>query len=328
MTPRPGAKTAIALVLAAGMACVMAWWLRPGSERIRVEVPSGLSAAGTADLLKSRGVIRSVTLFKVFGTLSGFDRSLKPGLYTLRRPMSSAQALWRLHRGRIDPVKVVIPEGFMAKQTADRLEANAVTEAGPFMEYVRANNMEGFLFPTTYHFAKGLPARSVAHHMHMEFRRRVEPVFASVRQERFMLKQVVTLASIIQREARVVDEMPMIAAVYRNRLRKRMRLDADPTVQYALGNETGQWKQGLRYKHLEVRSLYNTYLYFGLPPGPICSPGVDAVRAALLPAETDALYFVADNDGRHIFSRTLKEHNRAREKVKRERLRQRRSGKK
>ena len=128
---------------------------------------------------------------------------------------------------------------------------------------------------------------------------------------------MVALASIVQREARSIDEMPTISAVYRNRLMKRMRLEADPTVQYAHGRETGDWMKGMRYKHLEIDSPYNSYMYFGLPPGPICSPGVDAIQAALAPAAADYLYFVAEGDtGRHIFSRTLVEHNAAIARVK------------
>jgi len=307
---------AFALGLGLGACCVLAWWLIPGSQEMQVEIPNGLAASETALLLKRQGIIRSATLFKLASMVTGMDRSLKPGLYVLRRHMAAPLAVWRLHQGRIQPIKIVIPEGFMAKQIADRLEANAITDAGKFMEYVRGNHLEGFLFPTTYLFAKDLSPQTVAHHMHVEFRRNIEPLFKESDQTRFSLKQVITLASIVQREAAVVDEMPQIASVYSNRLRRRMRLEADPTVQYAMGAETGEWYKGLRHKHLEIPSRYNTYRYFGLPPGPICSPGVDAVRAALSPPETEALYFVAQLDGRHIFSRTFAEHRQAIAKTK------------
>ncbi|HBL15671.1 MAG: hypothetical protein A2X36_00720 [Elusimicrobia bacterium GWA2_69_24] len=286
-------------------------WLQPGTEEVLVEIPSGLNASGTAQLLKKEGIIRSVTLFKIFAKLTGVDRKLKPGSYALRRPMAAPLAAWRLHEGKIQPIKVVIPEGFMARQIADRLEASGITSSALFMDYVRKNNLEGFLFPTTYLFAKGLPAESVAHSMHAEFKKVVEPAFASAGQNRFSLPQVMTLASIVQREARVMDEMPVISAVYRNRLTRRMRLEADPTVQYMLGKDTGEWLQGLRYKHLEEYSPYNTYRYPGLPPGPICSPGLEAVKAALYPADEPYLYFVAADDaGHHVFSTTYEEHTR------------------
>lgn len=299
------------------------WWLRPGSAEVRVSIPQGLTASETGRLLKREGVIHSVTLFKLFVRLSGKERSLKPGEYVFRKPISSPQALLQLYRGNPENIKVVVPEGFMAKQIADRLEASGITESAAFMTYVRSKSLEGFLFPTTYHFSKGLPHDKVAQHMVQEFRRSVEPAFKKADQKRFTLKQLVTLASIVQREAAVIDEMPMIAAVYLNRLDIRKKLEADPTVQYAMGRDTGHWFKNLRHKHLKISSPYNTYRNYGLPPGPICSPGLDAMKAVLSPARTKAIYFVADNTGRHTFSRTLAEHLKATEKAKRERNRMR-----
>jgi UPF0755 protein len=300
---------------------VLLWLFRPGTAKVRVVIPPGLSARETASLLKREGVIPSATLFKLAARLTGKERSLKPGTYLLSKPMPFWRALSVLHRGAQEQVRVVVPEGFMAKQIADRLESLDVTDSDAFMAYVRANNLEGYLFPTTYFFSRSLPAEKVAHHMLDEFRRSVEPEFASLPQKRFDLRQAVTLASIVQREAAVVDEMPMIAAVYCNRLAKRMRLEADPTVQYAYGAGTGEWERNLRFKHLEIVSKYNTYLHYGLPPGPICSPGLDALRAVLRPAQSEAIYFVADNTGRHAFSRTWAEHSAANEKAKQERRR-------
>lgn len=311
-------KRLLAALALLGTGAVLAlWWLFPPGLPASVEVPPGLSGRETAALLKKEGVIRSVTLFKLAGKATGWDRRLKPGLYELRRPMNEVAALRVLMEGRVVSLRVSIPEGFMAKQIADRLEAAGITSADAFMAYVRANNLEGRLFPTTYHFAKGLPADSVAHHMHNEFKEQVLPLVRQAGSGRFTEDQVVALASIVQREARVIDEMPTIASVYLNRLVKRMRLEADPTVQYAHGKDTGEWLKGMRYKHLDIQSPYNTYMYFGIPPGPICSPGLDAVRAVLSPAKTDFLYFVADGEsGRHIFTRTLVEHNAAIARVK------------
>lgn len=296
---------------------VVIWWLFPPGLPVKVEIPPGQSASETGVLLKREGVIRSVFIFKVIGKLTRWDRSLKPGLYELKRPMGEPFALWRLREGRIESLRVAIPEGFMAKQIADRLETTGITDSDGFMAYVRANNLEGYLFPTTYHFAKNLTPESVAHTMHAEFKERALPLFKASGEARYTMEQMVTLASIVQREARAIDEMPTISAVYRNRLNKRMRLEADPTVQYAHGKDTGDWMKGMRYKHLEIDSPYNSYRYFGLPPGPICSPGEDAIKAALAPAQTDVIYFVAEGDtGRHIFSKTLVEHNAAIARVK------------
>lgn len=311
-------KGLLAALAALGTAAMLAvWWLFPPGVTAKVEIPPGQSASETGAFLKREGVIRSVSVFKLVGKLSGWDRSLKPGLYELKKPMNEYAAFKRLREGRVESLRVAIPEGFMAKQIADRLEASGITDAAAFMAYVRANNLEGCLFPTTYFFAKGLKADAVAHHMHTEFKEAVLPVFERSGEARYTLLQIVALASIVQREARAVDEMPRIAAVYRNRLARRMRLEADPTVQYAHGKDTGEWMKGMRFKHLDIESPYNTYAYFGLPPGPICSPGLDAVKAALAPAKDDSLYFVADGDsGRHIFSKTLVEHNAAIARVK------------
>ncbi|MFA5140933.1 MAG: endolytic transglycosylase MltG [Elusimicrobiota bacterium] len=317
MTPRRLAW----VVAASACLCLLLWLSRPGAAKVQVVIPPGLSARETAALLKREGVIPSVTLFKLAAKLSGKERRLKPGAYLLRKPTPVWQVLSTLYRGDQEQVRVVVPEGFMAKQIADRLESLGVTDSDDFMEYVRANNLEGYLFPTTYFFSRSLAADKVAHHMLDEFRRSVEPEFAALPQKRFDLTQAVTLASIVQREAAVIDEMPMVAAVYCNRLSKRMRLEADPTVQYAYGADTGKWEQKLRFKHLEIVSKYNTYLHYGLPPGPICSPGVDAIRAVLRPAQSDAIYFVADNTGRHTFSRTWAEHSAANERAKEERRR-------
>ena len=306
-----------ALALLGTVLMLAVWWLFPPGIAAKVEIPSGQSASETAAFLKSEGVIRSVFAFKLVGKLTKWDRSLKPGLYELKKPMNEFFALRQLYEGRIESSRVAIPEGFMAKQIADRLEGAGITESAAFMAYVRANNLEGFLFPTTYFFAKGLKPEAVAHHMHNEFKEHAIPLFERSGESRYTLLQIVTLASIVQREARAIDEMPRISAVYRNRLVKRMRLEADPTVQYAHGKETGEWMKGMRFKHLDIESPYNTYALFGLPPGPICSPGVDAIKAALSPAKEDFLYFVADGDsGRHIFSRTLVEHNAAIARVK------------
>ncbi|MFA6028728.1 MAG: endolytic transglycosylase MltG [Elusimicrobiota bacterium] len=306
-----------ALVL--GLCSALAWLaLRPGGEARRLEIPPGTGAYGAAAILAREGVCPDWA-FRAAAKLTGADRRLKPGVYLLRKGMGAFPALLVIREGRSERARIVVPEGFMAAQIAARLEENGVCKAADFMEYVRANNLEGYLFPTTYFFDRGTPAVDVAHHMHDAFRAAMEPVFSASPQRRFTLSQALTLAAIVQREAKLSAEMPTIAAVYVNRLDRRMRLQADPTVQYALGRDTGEWPKALRRSDLRMLSKYNTYEYFGLPPGPICSPGVEALKAALEPARTDATYFVADDKGGHIFSRTNEEHLQARAKVKRER---------
>jgi len=171
--------------------------------------------------------------------------------------------------------------------------------------------LEGKLFPSTYLFADNTPAQKVIDEMLREYKKNIGPLLKKYRTD-LTERQVLTLASIVEREAVVHDERPKIAAVYLNRFRMGKRLEADPTVQYALGfalKENRYWKKGLTYKDLKINSPYNTYRNAGLPPGPICNPGAKSVEAVLNPQPNfNALYFVADNTGRHAFSHTFHEH--------------------
>lgn len=298
---------------------LVALWLFRGGPPVELSVPPGQSAGEVARLLRRNGVIGSVAAFKACAKLTRWDRGIKPGTYRLMRSMSEPRALWRLTHGRPEFVKIVIPEGFNARQIAERLETAGVVRAEELLSYVGANRLEGYLFPTTYHFSLNLKASDVAHRMHREFRDAVEPEFRGRPQGRLSPHQAVILASIVEREAVLPREKPMIAAVYLNRLSRRKPLEADPTVQYALGH----WKKGLTLQDLRVDSPYNTYVFFGLPPGPICSPGLDSIRAVLEPARTDAIYFVADNTGGHSFNVAYEEHLKAKAKADRERRSQR-----
>lgn len=323
MTRARIAAVAIAVPLVLG-----ALMMRPGPE-VKVAIAQGQSGRETAAALKRQGVIRSVTVFRVLGKITGLDREIKPGLHKLRKNMGSLGALWRLARDPTELVKIVIPEGFCARQIADRLQANGIiSSTEEFMAYVQANRLEGYLFPTTYHMTPGMRAEDAAHMMHMEFRRTVQPEFDKNPPGRLSPQQVVILASIVEREAVLKHEKPTIAAVYLNRLARRKLLEADPTVQYALSEgayekglkpKYGYWKKGLTLKDLKLDSLYNTYQRIGLPPTPICSPGVESIKAVLNPAQTDAIYFVADNTGGHVFNVSYQEHLRAKDKAKKER---------
>lgn len=304
-----------ALALAAALLALSAgwFWLRAAGAPVTVAVPAGLSAAETAALLRSHGVIRFPLFLRAWAKVTGGDRRIKPGTYRLRRGMAFFQVLALLEAGGDEGVKVLIPEGFSARQIAERLEASGVCRANDFRRHVQAQRLEGYLFPTTYYFEPGEGAAKAAARMRLEFQRRVESAYVSAQPKpRLTLHQLVTLASIVEREAVLSREKPMIAAVYLNRMAKRMRLEADPTVQYALGN----WKRGLTSADLRVPSAYNTYVHYGLPPGPICSPGVESFLAALRPAPTSALYFVADNSGGHVFSDTHDEHLKAKQSFK------------
>lgn len=295
------------------LAALSAYYFWPG-EKIQVVIPEGSSAGQAAAILKQNGVILSSTWFRVLVKVTGSGKKLMPGEYSFRKNMSAEEALWRMkHSVYINHVKVVLPEGWRMEQIAERLEANGVTPKGPFLEAAAAAKLEGYLFPSTYHFKKNSSAQEVINLLNLEFDRQVRPLFSKGFPPGLDEKKTLIIASIVEREAAIPSERPLIAAVYLNRVRRKMALEADPTVQYALG----YWKKGLTYKDLKIKSVYNTYAVNGLPPGPICNPGADSVAAVLNPAEIDALYFVADRKGKHIFNASFEEHKKAKFRVER-----------
>lgn len=302
---RRGLAAGLGLAAAAAM---LAFALRPGAP-VRVEIPEGLSARQTAELLGEKGVVVSVPLFRLLLKAGRYDRHLKPGAYALRARERPDVLIRKLTLGLNEDVKVVIPEGFRASQIAERLAADGVADAADFEAYAKLRKLEGRLFPSTYHFPPGYGAERAAARMTEAFERELGAAYAAADPKPALtLEQTLTLASIVEREAVLPQERPIIAAMYLNRLRKRMPLQADPTVQYVLGH----WKKGLTREDLKTPSPYNTYLHQGLPPGPICSPGLGSFAAVLKPVHTQALYMVADAKGGHNFSETNEEHNEAR----------------
>ncbi|MDD5628937.1 MAG: endolytic transglycosylase MltG [Elusimicrobia bacterium] len=310
---RPALKAAAAAAaLALALAVAAAWLFWPGGE-VEVVVPAGQSARATAAMLKERGVVRSALMFRAAARLGGLERRLRPGTYRLRQRMLPGRLLAALAAGS-GGVKVVIPEGWTARQVAERLEKSGLCPAADFMRLAANERLEGYLFPTTYFFEPGTDAAHVSARMRAEFDRRLGSEFArTASKPGLTMHQVLTLASIVEREAVLASEQPMVAAVYLNRMRIRMRLQADPTVQYALG----YWKKGLSLEDLRNPSSYNTYVHYGLPPGPICNPGLGAFRAVLHPAPSDALFFVADLTGGHRFFAKQEDHLKAKLAYKR-----------
>ncbi|MEJ2039528.1 MAG: endolytic transglycosylase MltG [Desulfosarcinaceae bacterium] len=214
---------------------------------------------------------------------------------------------------------VTIPEGYTFKQIASELARLGLADEQAFIDLasdpatvhdfgLEGETMEGYLFPDTYYFPKGLPAKSIMAKMVERFRQQVPREWSQrARQLGLSLYQVITLASIIEKETGDASERPLISSVFHNRLKKHMRLESDPTVIYGIKNFDGN----LTRKHLTTRTPYNTYTIRGLPKGPIANPGRDAIRAALYPAQTDFLFFVSKKDSTHHFSKTIEEHNRA-----------------
>jgi len=323
MTIRRLTITGSALLLAAIVLAVFLTVaaIRGGSEGEieRFVVPRGAAVSAVADSLAAHDVIKWPRLFRLYARFKEVDSSIKAGTYDLSRGSGWARALDAMVEGRVVTVAVTLPEGWAIRQIAERLapitEIPADTVARRLFDPGLSDslgapgpNLEGYLFPETYRFAQGLTVATIA----AELFDRYKEVWTPERRTKLdsigmSERELVTLASIIQSEARWEEEMPLISAVFHNRLARRMRLQADPTVQYAL--ETHQNR--LLFRHIESVSddPYNTYTHGGLPPGPIGSPGLAAIDAALHPAPVNYIYFVARDDGHHEFSRTLREHN-------------------
>jgi UPF0755 protein len=285
----------------------------------RVTVPVGATMRSAADSLASAGVIGSPKAFRLYAKLRRGDRAIKAGTYELKKNASWASVLASLRSGQGIVNTVTVPEGFTLAQTeallASRLSlpidsVKAATRDSALLRRLRVGrpDLEGYLFPDTYFFPPGTTARAAVQAMVRRFEQRWKPEWTA-RLDTFALSrhELITLASIVEREARLPQERPIIAGVYWNRLRRGMMLQADPTVQYALP----QYQARLLYRHLSVRSPYNTYRYRGLPPGPIAAPGEASIVATLFPDDVKFLYFVAYPDGHHEFRETAAEHEKA-----------------
>jgi UPF0755 protein len=297
----------------------------PSGQPVRVVIPQGATFRAAADSLASARVIRSARLFRWYAALTHHDRAIKPGTYVLRPGTGWSTTLDALVEGNGLVHSLTIPEGWdlntivPALAQAINVPPESVTAAvrdSALLDSVGAGDagtLEGYLFPDTYTFPDGTSARLAVAEMVHEFLHAWRPEWNARGDSLGLTRhQVVTLASIVEKEVRVGDERPLIAAVYENRLRLRMPLQADPTVQYALGHHVDR----VYYKDLDVESPYNTYRHPGLPPGPIASPGAASIAAVLAPADVPYLYFVARPDGHHEFRSTFAEHTEAKAEVR------------
>jgi len=289
----------------------------------RLTIPKGASFAAVTDSLAAHGLIRWRPWFTLVGRVGGFERAIKPGIYQFAPGTPALGVLRDLRDGKYLTIKVTIPEGFTLIDIAARLADSlgvppdsvlavardpALTKAS----HVEAPSLEGYLAPDTYTLPAHSSAREAVAAMAAQFLAGwKDDLDARARAQGLTRHQVVTLASIVEGEAAVEEERAVIAAVYRNRLRIRMPLQADPTVQYAIQLATGARKPRLFNRDYRYPSPYNTYLIAGLPPGPVGAPSRASIEAVLAPADVPYLYFVGTGDGRHLFSRTYQEHLRA-----------------
>jgi len=302
------AAAAAAALLLAGIARIATMPPRVWPPRL-VEVPDGATARQIAGILKREGVIRSEGWFLRVARWRGVDQRLEAGVYEFRDRSPTGAILEKLVRGQIAVVKLTVPEGATCADIAGMLARRKVEGAGRFEAYARERKLEGFLFPDTYVFPLGVSIETVAEKMLETFRVRFEDAYGETitRKNEKEVKKIVTVASIVEKEAEIDSERALIAGIFYNRLRRRMPLQSCSTVEYALGVH----RKRLTKADLQVESPYNTYKHKGLPPGPICNPGRKSLRAAINPARTDYLFFLSRGDGSHQFSRTGGEHMRA-----------------
>lgn len=294
-------------------------WRKPGKGMVEVVIPQGASAAEIGKMLEEAGVISSDKKFIFLSKIKGQEKKIKSGRYEFHRDMAINEVLNKLVKGEIRPVLVTIPEGLTIDEVADIIQQQVDIDRMKFIELAKdgdfakregleGKDFEGFLFPDTYHLKYGVTEKEIIERLVEEFWGVFDDSLKKRSREiNFSVYEVVILASLIEEEAMIEREEPVISQVYHKRLKLDRALECDATIQYALPEH----KSRLLFSDLKIKSPYNTYTHRGLPPGPICSPGKTAILAALYPADTDFLYYVARGDGSHIFSKTAKEHNQA-----------------
>jgi UPF0755 protein len=288
-----------------------------------VTVKPGTAVSDVAATLHRQGLIRNESFFKFYAGQMGKGQQIKAGTYRISNTWPMTKILDCLITGKVDYTKVTIPEGFTVKQIKNLLAAKNLVTAETFQAKVNNDNfnesflggipdgpnrLEGFLFPATYQIPDGMNEDQIIKVMLRRFGQVYTPSLQEKAQSMGLTtREVVTLASIVEREAKIDSERSVIAAVFENRLSKGIRLESCATVEYLLGKQ----KAVLSYADLKIESPYNTYQHEGLPPGPIANPGLAAIKAVLYPAKVNYLYFVARGDGSHYFSTTLAEHEAA-----------------
>jgi UPF0755 protein len=291
-----------------------------------IMIKKGSSLKKVSVMLKQEGIIRDSNLFIRMATLLGKKKEIKAGEYEFHTRMHPWEVLNTLAKGQVKPRLVTIVEGSTLSQIAQLLDDSEIVEKKAFLEktsspafiislglpYSATSNpapsLEGYLFPNTYHFLREMNSEEIIQMMVQQFKKVFNHDWIRrASQLGLSLREVVTLASIIEKEASQPEEKPFISAVFHNRLRKKIPLQSDPTVIYGIKNFNGN----LTRADLQRPSPYNTYVNNGLPPTPICNPGKDSLLAALHPAPVSYLYFVSKNDGSHYFSSTMEEHNQA-----------------
>jgi UPF0755 protein len=288
-----------------------------GMEQV-VFVQEGLSLKEVANELERRDIIVNKSLFGLWGKIMGSSRRIQAGEYRLSPNMPPIRILEILTAGAVITYPITFPEGYTIEQIANVLDRNGLVEKEEFVSLAHdpvvlkqydiiGPSLEGYLYPDTYYLPRGISSSTAIDAMVNRFRQLTGPLEKRAETVGMPMKDVIILASIVEKETGLAEERPMIASVFLNRLKQGMRLESDPTVIYGIRGFNGN----LTRKDLREPTPYNTYVIRGLPIGPIANPGLEAIKAVLFPEETDYLYFVSKNDGSHQFSKTLSEHNKA-----------------
>ena len=286
-----------------------------------VQIPQGAGTTQIGQALVQAGIVKDQWTFRGALLWTRTSHLLKAGEYRFDRPMTAIDVVEKIARGDVYTRRLTFPEGLTIVEMAKLYEMRGFGEASRFVEAAgnaslihdldpQATDLEGYLFPETYAIARTTPASKLVAMMVNRFRSVLtEDLRRQAEEQGLSIRQVVTLASLVEKETGNAEERPLVAAVYRNRVKTGMGMQADPTIIYAL-EKAGRWDGNIHKQDLALDSPYNTYKYPGLPPGPIASPGRASLQAALAPADVPYLYFVSRNDGTHVFAKTLDEHNR------------------
>ncbi|NWF75874.1 MAG: endolytic transglycosylase MltG [Nitrospirae bacterium] len=290
-----------------------------GKKNIEIEIPKGATFRYVADLFEKENILRDKNLFLFIGRVTGLDRKIRAGYYSIYSSMNLLDLLSVLRKGQIIEYEITIVEGDSLIEIAEKLSKKGIVNEKDFWQLskdedflnwheIDAPSFEGYLFPETYKIPKGMAPEDAIGMMINRLRDKFVDEFLNRAEEiNLSEREVLTLASIIEKEAVIDVERPLISAVYHNRMKKGMRLQADPTAIYGIKSS----KEKITARDLKRKTSYNTYYIKGLPPGPIASPGIKSIIAALYPADVPYLYFVSNNDGTHHFSVTADEHNAA-----------------
>lgn len=294
-----------------------------------ITVENGMTAADIANMLHKEKLIKRPESFRMEARFMGLEGKLQAGKYEIEAGKSNSEIIDILARGQVKTISFTVPEGYSVDKIAAKLAAEGLGDAGKFKDaarnytpykYMETNNpnviykAEGFIFPSTYQFNDSMTEKDMLAMMVKEFNTQInhEKIGDAAEKADMQLRDIVTIASMVELEAVYKEEQPRIAGVFLRRLQIYMPIQSDTTIQYILG---GEQKEEITFADTEIQNPYNTYINSGLPPGPIGSPGMDAIKAVLNPEKTDYLYFVAEKDGHHRFTRTYEEHLQAIEDI-------------